>query len=85
MQLNSGLYGALLVLAEGHERDPNEHIFLMGEGGPIAGAPSFVNGSAAIARAFGWVGSRVQTGALGTYAWVLVVGVLAVLGAVTLR
>jgi NADH-quinone oxidoreductase subunit L len=45
----------------------------------------FVNGSAAVARAFGWIGSRVQTGAVGTYAWVLVVGVLAVLGAVTLR
>jgi len=45
----------------------------------------FVNGSAAVARAFGWVGSRIQSGALGTYAWVLVIGVLAVLGAVTLR
>jgi NADH-quinone oxidoreductase subunit L len=45
----------------------------------------FVNGSAAVARAFGWVGSRIQSGAVGTYAWVLVVGVLAVLGAVTLR
>jgi NADH-quinone oxidoreductase subunit L len=45
----------------------------------------FVNGSAAVARFFGWVGSRIQSGALGTYAWVLVVGVLAVLGAVTLR
>jgi NADH-quinone oxidoreductase subunit L len=45
----------------------------------------FVNGSAAVARAFGWVGSRVQNGALGTYAWVFVMGVLAVLGAVTLR
>jgi len=45
----------------------------------------FVNGSAAVARAFGWVGSRVQSGAVGTYAWVLVIGVLAVLGAVTLR
>jgi len=45
----------------------------------------FVNGSAAVARAFGWVGSRIQSGAVGTYAWVLVIGVLAVLGAVTLR
>jgi NADH-quinone oxidoreductase subunit L len=44
-----------------------------------------VNGSAALSRAFGWVGSRLQTGAVGTYAWVLVAGVLAVLGAVTLR
>jgi NADH-quinone oxidoreductase subunit L len=44
-----------------------------------------VNGSSALARAFGWLGSRAQTGALGTYAWILVVGVLAVLGAVTLR
>ena len=45
----------------------------------------FVNGSAAVARGFGWVGSRIQSGAVGTYAWVLVLGVLAVLGAVTLR
>jgi len=45
----------------------------------------FVNGSAAVARAFGWIGSRMQSGAVGTYAWVLVAGVLAVLGAVTLR
>jgi NADH-quinone oxidoreductase subunit L len=45
----------------------------------------FVNGSAALARAFGWVGSKFQTGTVGAYAWVLVAGVLAVLGAVTLR
>ena len=42
-------------------------------------------GSAALARAFGWVGSKLQTGTAGTYAWVLVMGVIAVLGAVTLR
>ncbi|HUQ18733.1 MAG TPA: NADH-quinone oxidoreductase subunit L [Gemmatimonadaceae bacterium] len=45
----------------------------------------FVNGAAAVARGFGWVGSRIQSGAVGTYAWVLVVGVLVVLGAVTFR
>jgi len=44
-----------------------------------------VNGSAAVARGFGWLGSRVQTGNVGIYAWVLVVGVLAMLGAFTLR
>jgi len=44
-----------------------------------------VNGSAAVARGFGWLGSRLQTGNVGIYAWVLVVGVLAVLGAFTLR
>ncbi|MBA3340306.1 MAG: NADH-quinone oxidoreductase subunit L [Gemmatimonadaceae bacterium] len=44
-----------------------------------------VNGTSALARGLGWVGSRLQTGATGTYAWVLVAGVLAVLGAVTLR
>jgi len=31
------------------------------------------------------VGSQFQSGQLGTYAWVLVVGVLAVLGAFTFR
>jgi NADH-quinone oxidoreductase subunit L len=45
----------------------------------------FVNGSAAVARFGGWVGSQFQSGQVGTYAWVLVVGVLAVLGAFTLR
>jgi NADH-quinone oxidoreductase subunit L len=44
-----------------------------------------VNGSAAVARGFGWMGSRLQTGNVGIYAWVLVVGVLAMLGAFTLR
>ena len=44
-----------------------------------------VNGSAAFARTLGWVGSRLQTGNVGIYAWVLVVGVLAMLGAFTLR
>jgi NADH-quinone oxidoreductase subunit L len=45
----------------------------------------FVNGSAALARGFGWVGSRLQTGNTGIYAWVLVLGVVAMLGAFTLR
>ena len=45
----------------------------------------FVNGSGWLARGFGWVGSRLQSGETGTYAWVLVVGVLVVLGAFTLR
>jgi NADH-quinone oxidoreductase subunit L len=44
-----------------------------------------VNGSAVLARGFGWLGSRLQTGNVGIYAWVLVVGVLAMLGALTLR
>ncbi len=45
----------------------------------------FVNGSAALARAFGWIGSRLQTGNTGEYAWAIVVGVLILLGAFTLR
>jgi NADH-quinone oxidoreductase subunit L len=45
----------------------------------------FVNGSAWFARGVGWMGSALQSGQLGTYAWVLVLGVLAVVGAVTLR
>ena len=44
-----------------------------------------VNGSAAVARGFGWMGSRLQTGNVGVYAWVLVIGVVALLGAFTLR
>jgi NADH-quinone oxidoreductase subunit L len=44
-----------------------------------------VNGSASLARGFGQVGSWMQSGRVGTYAWVLLVGVLAVLGAFTFR
>jgi NADH-quinone oxidoreductase subunit L len=36
-------------------------------------------------RAVGWMGSQLQSGQVGTYAWVLVVGVLFVLGAFTFR
>jgi len=44
-----------------------------------------VNGSAWFARGVGWIGSALQSGQVGTYAWVLVLGVLAVVSAVTLR
>jgi NADH-quinone oxidoreductase subunit L len=37
------------------------------------------------ARSVGWIGSQLQSGKLGTYAWVLVVGVLFVLGAFSFR
>ncbi|HET7632050.1 MAG TPA: NADH-quinone oxidoreductase subunit L [Gemmatimonadaceae bacterium] len=40
-----------------------------------------VNGSAWTARVFGWMGSQVQTGRLGTYAWIFVIGFLIVVGA----
>jgi NADH-quinone oxidoreductase subunit L len=42
-----------------------------------------VNGSAWFARGVGWVGSALQSGQVGTYAWVLVLGVLVVVGAVS--
>ena len=38
-----------------------------------------------VPRFVGWVGSQLQSGQVGTYAWVLVVGVLLVLGAFTIR
>jgi NADH-quinone oxidoreductase subunit L len=40
-----------------------------------------VNGSAVIARTFGWIGTRIQTGVVGTYVFLFVLGALAVLGA----
>jgi NADH-quinone oxidoreductase subunit L len=43
-----------------------------------------VNGSGHLMRGLGWVGARLQSGQVGTYAWVLVIGVLAVLGAFSL-
>jgi NADH-quinone oxidoreductase subunit L len=53
------------------------------DAGIIDGA--LVNGSGYLARGFGWLGSRLQTGSVGTYAWVIVIGVIAVLGALTWR
>jgi NADH-quinone oxidoreductase subunit L len=44
-----------------------------------------VNGSALLARAIGWMGSQLQSGRVGTYAWVLLIGVLGVLGAFSIR
>jgi NADH-quinone oxidoreductase subunit L len=40
-----------------------------------------VNGSGAAARALGWLGSRLQTGQVGVYVTVFVIGALAVLAA----
>ena len=42
----------------------------------------FVNAVGYLARGFGWFGSLFQTGTLNTYAFILSLGVLAVLGAV---
>jgi NADH-quinone oxidoreductase subunit L len=42
-----------------------------------------VNGSALLMKAFGWMGSQLQTGRVGTYAWVIVLGAVMVLGAFT--
>ncbi|MBK8249262.1 MAG: NADH-quinone oxidoreductase subunit L [Gemmatimonadetes bacterium] len=44
-----------------------------------------VNGSAYLAKGFGWMGARLQSGQVGTYAWVLILGVLGVLSAFSLR
>ncbi len=44
-----------------------------------------VNGSGWLARGVAWGGSQVQSGQTGTYAWAIVIGVIAVLGAFTLR
>jgi NADH-quinone oxidoreductase subunit L len=50
--------------------------------GLIDGA--LVNGSAFTTRFGGWVISRFQTGYIGTYVLIIVIGVLAILGAVAL-
>jgi len=44
-----------------------------------------VNGSGYLMRGFGWVGSRMQTGSAGTYAWVIVIGAIAVIGVLSCR
>jgi NADH-quinone oxidoreductase subunit L len=45
----------------------------------------FVNGSAFLMRGLGWIGARLQSGQVGTYAWVLVLGVIAVMAAFSFR
>ena len=40
-----------------------------------------VNGSAAAARFLGWIGSQLQSGRVGTYAWLLVIGAVLLLRA----
>jgi NADH-quinone oxidoreductase subunit L len=40
-----------------------------------------VNGSAAFARFTGWIGSQLQSGRVGTYAWLLAIGAVLVLRA----
>jgi NADH-quinone oxidoreductase subunit L len=45
----------------------------------------FVNGSGFLMRGLGWIGARIQSGQVGTYAWVLVIGVLAVLGVFSIK
>jgi NADH-quinone oxidoreductase subunit L len=45
----------------------------------------FVNGAAWLARAFGWVGSRLETGNVGGYAWLIALGAIAVIGAFSFR
>jgi len=45
----------------------------------------FVNGSATLMRAVAWAGSRLQTGNVGNYAWVVAVGALVLIGAVAFR
>ena len=40
-----------------------------------------VNGSAAAARFLGWIGSQLQSGRVGTYAWLLVLGAVLLLRA----
>jgi NADH-quinone oxidoreductase subunit L len=48
-------------------------------------APGKVPMGGLLPRAVGWIGSQLQSGQVGTYAWVLVVGMLLVLGAFTFR
>ena len=43
-----------------------------------------VNATGALSRAFGLIGSMVQTGAVNTYAFILTVGVVLILAAVAL-
>jgi NADH-quinone oxidoreductase subunit L len=45
----------------------------------------FVNGAAAVARGFGWIGARIQNGSTGVYAWGIALGTILVLSVFSLR
>jgi len=45
----------------------------------------FVNGSAAVARGFAWVGAQIQTGSTGVYAWGIALGAIVVLSVFSFR
>jgi NADH-quinone oxidoreductase subunit L len=45
----------------------------------------FVNGVAGLMRAVSWAGSRIQTGNVSNYAWVVAVGALILIGTVAFR
>jgi NADH-quinone oxidoreductase subunit L len=45
----------------------------------------FVNGSAALMRAVSWAGSRMQTGNVSNYAWVVALGAIVLVGVVAFR
>ncbi len=45
----------------------------------------FVNGVAGLVRAVSWAGSRIQTGNVSNYAWVVAVGAVVLIGAVAFR
>ncbi len=44
-----------------------------------------VNGSAYLTRGFAWIGSQLHSGSVGAYAWAIAIGVIAILGAFTIR
>ncbi|HXY29511.1 MAG TPA: hypothetical protein VEI06_02290, partial [Gemmatimonadaceae bacterium] len=46
---------------------------------------AMVSGSAWLARSLGWIGSRLETGQVGAYAWAIALGALAVIGALTYK
>ena len=48
-------------------------------------APGAVRMGGLLPRSLGWFGSQLQSGQVGTYAWVLVIGMLFVLGAFSFR
>ncbi|MEO7102713.1 MAG: proton-conducting transporter membrane subunit, partial [Gemmatimonadaceae bacterium] len=45
----------------------------------------FVNGSAAVARGFGWIGAQIQNGSTGVYAWGIALGAIVVLSVFSFR
>ena len=68
----------------GQEQLVGDVLLLVAKVGRFLGIDGIANGAGYASRAFGWVGSRLQTGQINTYAFAIVAGTLLLLAFVIL-